>query len=73
MAINTCQRLNLKNNLNWKNRNRFMDTESIWTVARWERGWGMGEKVKGLSTNWLLQNSHGFVKYSIENIVNTFE
>ena len=29
------------------------------------------EKVKGLrSTNWLLQNSHGDVKHSVENIVN---
>ena len=32
---------------------------------------GMGEKVKGLgSTNWLLQNSHRDVKYSIGNVVN---
>ena len=31
----------------------------------------MMRKEKGLrSTNWLLQNSHGGVKYSIGNIVN---
>ena len=29
----------------------------------------MGEKAKGLSTNWWLQNSHGDVKYSIEKEV----
>lgn len=30
----------------------------------------MGEKGEGIgSTNWQLQNSHGAVKYSIENIV----
>ena len=30
----------------------------------------MGEKGEGLiGTNWLLQNSHGGVKYSIENTV----
>ena len=30
------------------------------------------KKVKGLrSTNWLLRNSDGDVKYSIRNIVNT--
>ena len=26
------------------------------------------KKVKELSTNWLLQNSHGDVKYSIGNV-----
>ena len=32
----------------------------------------MGKKVRGLrSTNWQLQNSHGDVKYSIGNIVNS--
>lgn len=31
----------------------------------------LGERVEGLkSTNRCLQNSHGDVKYSIENIVN---
>ena len=41
-------------------------------VAREEEGWGTRvEKVKGLgSTNWLLQNSPGDVKYSIGNIGN---
>ena len=28
------------------------------------------KKVKGLSTNWLIQNNHGGVKYSIGKIVN---
>ena len=28
------------------------------------------KKVKGISTNWQLQNSHRDVKYSIGNIVN---
>ena len=28
---------------------------------------GLGGQVKILSTNWLLQNSHGEVKYSIGN------
>ena len=29
------------------------------------------KKVKGLRrTNWLLQNRHGYIKYSIGNIVN---
>ena len=38
-------------------------------VVRWGGG-EMGEKVKGLrSTNWLLQNSYGYVKYSIGNII----
>ena len=32
---------------------------------------GWVKKAKGLrSTNWLLQNSHGDVKYRIRNIVN---
>ena len=32
------------------------------------RSGGMGEEVRGLrSTNWLLQNSHGDVQYSIRN------
>ena len=32
------------------------------------------EKVKGLrSTNWILQNSHREVKYSIRSIVNNIE
>ena len=39
-----------------------------------QMGGGLGgwkKKVKGLrSTNWLLQNSHWDVKYSIKNIVN---
>ena len=30
---------------------------------------GLGEKVKGLSANWQLQNTHEDVKYSIGNIV----
>ena len=41
-------------------------------AARGEGRWGiLGEKVKGLrSTNWLLQNSHGDVRYSIGNTAN---
>ena len=30
--------------MNKQNRNRLIDTENILTVARWEGGWGMGEK-----------------------------
>ena len=38
-------------------------------LQSWFGGWA--EKVKGVrSTNWLLQNGHGSVKYSIGNIVN---
>ena len=41
------------------------------TVARWEGVRRWVETVKGLrSTNWLLQNSHGNVKYSIGDTVN---
>ena len=41
-------------------------------VAKWEgRLGGRVKKVEGLrSTHWLLQNSHGDVKYSIGNTVN---
>ena len=41
-------------------------------VAKWEgRLGGRVKKVEGLrSTHWLLQNSHGDVKYSIGNRVN---
>ena len=38
---------------------------------RWRGAWGWVKKVKGLDrANWLLQNSHGDVKYSIWSIVN---
>ena len=41
-------------------------------MGGWLEGWV--KKVKELrSTNWLLQNSHGDVKYSIGNIVNTIQ
>ena len=45
-------------------------------MSWWLPDWGgecgeMGKKGKALrNSNWLLQNSHGDVKYSIENIVN---
>ena len=38
---------NLKNkinNNNKRNRNKLIDTENIWRVTRWERGWGVGTK-----------------------------
>ena len=51
-----------------------MDTENILTVAkgkRVSRGWV--KKVKRLrSMNWLLQNSHGDVKYSIGHIADNY-
>ena len=40
------------NEANKTKRDRIMDTESIWMVARWEGCEGMGEEVRGLrSTN----------------------
>ena len=52
--------------------NRLIDTENIFDgcqMGGWLEGWV--KKVKELrSTNWLLQNSHGDVKYSLANIVN---
>ena len=62
---------NKKNKTNKQTRNILIDTESIFTVARWEGCWGgWVKKVKGLrSTDWQLQNSHGDVKYSIGNTV----
>lgn len=35
---------NLKNELT-KQKHKIIDTENIWTFARWESGWGMGEKT----------------------------
>ena len=70
MATNIYLSTNLKYKIN-KPGNRLIDTENILRGARWEGGWEVGEKVKGLrSISWLLQNSHGDVKYSIGNIVN---
>ena len=73
MALNTyLTTIKSKKQNKQENRNRFTDTENILTVARWERGVGdWVETGKGLrSTNWLLQSSHGDVKYSIGNIIN---
>ena len=58
--------------MNEENRNRLIDAENILTVARWElSGWDGCEKGKGIkSTNWLLRNSPGDVKYSMGNVVN---
>ena len=54
-----------------QNRNRFIDIENIFGR---QIGGGVeprGEKVMGLnSMNWSLQNTHGDIKYSIENTVN---
>ena len=36
---------NLKDKINKHNRNRFIHTENILTVARWEQGWGKGEGI----------------------------
>ena len=48
--------------MNKQYRNKIIGTQEILTVARWEGGLGMGEKVKGLrSTIGLLQNSLGDV------------
>ena len=54
--------------MNKQNRNRLTDIDNILMVARWEGVRGFITKVKGLrSTKWLLQNSHGDVKYNIGN------
>ena len=73
MVINIyLEQLNLKKETKQIRRtetDRFMDTESVLTVARWEGAvGGMGEEVRGLrSTNRQLQNSHGDVNYGIGN------
>ena len=36
----------LKNKIN--KTNKFIDTENILMVDRWEGGWGMGKEVKGI-------------------------
>ena len=49
-----------------------MDSQRTFPLLPYEsRVVGMGEKVNGLSTNLLLQNSQGDVKDSIGNIVNS--
>ena len=54
---------NLKNKTNKIKTNS--DTEYILMIVSSEGVTGMDEKVNGLrSTNWLLQNSYGDVKYS---------
>ena len=40
--------MNLKNKINKQNRNRFIDTENILMVARWEGVGRTVKKVKGL-------------------------
>ena len=70
MAKNTClSKTESKKQMANKNRDRIMDTESVFMVARWEGAVeGMCEGMRGsLSTNWKLQNSHGDERYSIEN------
>ena len=42
IAINTYQQLNLKNKLNKKNRDRIMEMESVFMVARWKQSGGKG-------------------------------
>ena len=55
-----------------QNINKLIDTENRLLFAR--GGWGcggLGGKGEELrSTDWLLQNSHGDVKYSIGSVVN---
>ena len=46
MAINVYL-LSLKNKINNQSRNRIIDTENVLIVARWEEGWGIGEKGDG--------------------------
>ena len=57
--------------MNKQNRKRIIDREHF---DGCQMGVGFGGWVKNVnglrSTNWLLQNSHGNVKYSIGNIVN---
>ena len=59
--------------MNKQNRNSIIDTENVFHSCHMggaSGGWV--KKMKGLkNTNWLLQNSHGDVIYSIGNIVNT--
>ena len=46
MTINTCLLTieSKKTKMNKQNRNRFIETKNILTVARWKGGWGMDEK-----------------------------
>ena len=73
MAINTYLSIESK-----KENKQTSKTETDYRYRDHFDGCQMGRKlggwlkrVKGMgSTNWLLQNSHGDVKYSIGNIVN---
>ena len=60
----------LKNKINKQKRNKPVVTEqTVGCQMGWGWGWGV-KKVKGVrSTNWLLQNSHSDVKYSIGTVV----
>ena len=73
MAINTyLSTIEYKNKINeqaeQKQTHRYREHFDSCQMGGWLGGWV--KKVKELrSTNWLLQNSHGDVKYSIGNIV----
>lgn len=34
--------------MNKQNGNKIIDTENIWRVTRWERGWGLVDKGEGV-------------------------
>ena len=71
MAINTyLSKIESKKQTNNQSRNRFRCTEKSLTLPAVSGVGGWLKKVKGLSTNWQLQNSHVEVKYSLGNIVN---
>ena len=55
--------------MNKQNRNRIIATENVLMVSKWEgRVRGLGEKGEWIKQyKWLLQNSHGDIKYSIGN------
>ena len=71
MAINTFiyQHLNIKNKLSKleEQRQNHGYGEHIDGCQMGKGCGGMGEELRGLSTNRQLQNSHGEVGYSIEN------
>ena len=70
MATDTYLSIVRSKKQNKQNRNRLIDTENIWQLSDGRGFGGWVKKVKGLrSTDRLLQNSYGDLKYSTGNTV----